>query len=88
MNGLSTVESLLQLRSLNVTLSAAGDRLRCSAPRGVMTADLQEQLATRKTGILEFLKGDCLATRPQPLAIALNATSTVETAWGTADCLR
>jgi aspartate racemase len=31
-----------------------------------MTPDLQEQLAARKTEILEFLKDACQATRPQP----------------------
>ena len=70
MNGLSTVEFLLQLRGLNVTLSADGDRLRCSAPRGVMTPDLHNELAARKAEILRFLKEASLATRPQPPAIA------------------
>jgi aspartate racemase len=66
MNGLSTVEFLLRLRSLNVTLSAAGDRLRCRAPRGAMTPDLQKELVARKTEILEFLKEARLTTGPQP----------------------
>jgi aspartate racemase len=69
LNGLSTVEFLLQLRSLNVTLSAAGDRLRCSAPTGVLTADLQNELAARKMELLSFLKSASLATRSQPPTI-------------------
>ena len=70
MTGLSTVEFLLQLRRLNVTLSADGDRLRCSAPTGVMTPDLHNELAARKVELLSFLKGTSQATRPQPPTVA------------------
>ena len=56
MNGLSTVEFLLHLRSLNVELSTDGERLRYSAPRGVVTSALQVELAARKPEILRFLK--------------------------------
>src|SRR5208283_4086935 len=69
MNGLPTVEFLLQMDRLNVTLSADGDRLRCSAPSGVITPDLQNELAARKAEILRFLKEASLASRPQPPAI-------------------
>ena len=60
----------MQLRSLNVTLSAAGDRLRCNAPTGVLTADLQKALTARKAELLSFLKGASLAIRSQPPNIA------------------
>ena len=73
MNGLSTVEFLRQLRKLNVTLSAAGDRLRCSAPPGVITPDLQSELAARKTEILEFLSDATRATQPLLPPIARTA---------------
>lgn len=69
MNAQSPLEFLSYLRNLNVKLSAEGDRLRYSAPTGVMTSDLLDELAARKTEILQFLKDACLATRPQPLAI-------------------
>jgi len=65
MNSRSTLEFLSYLRNLNVKLSADGDRLRYSAPSGVMTSDLLDELAARKTGILEFITNACLASRPQ-----------------------
>ena len=70
MNGLSTVDFLLRMRRLNVTLSADGDALHCSAPTGVITADLHDELALRKAEILSFIKSTSLATRQQPPAIA------------------
>ena len=48
--------SLAKLRSLNVTLTAEGGRLRYTAPSGVMTADLRAELAACKTELLDFLK--------------------------------
>jgi nonribosomal peptide synthetase protein BlmVII len=60
MNGLSTVEFLLQSRSLNVALAADGDRLRCPAPRGAITPDLQEESVARKTEVLPPALSSCL----------------------------
>jgi aspartate racemase len=65
MNGLTTVEFLSYLRSLNVKLSSDGQHLRYSAPTGVVTSALQSELATRKSEILEFFKEARLAIRPQ-----------------------
>jgi len=69
MNGLPTVELISRLRSLNVTLSADGDRLRCKVPRGVMTPDLHQELAARKAELLSFIQGSALTTCRQPPAI-------------------
>jgi hypothetical protein len=47
-----------------------GDRLHCSAPKGVLTPTLQAQLAERKPEILTFLNQynfDRLSARYQPL---------------------
>jgi hypothetical protein len=88
MNGASTVEFLLQLRSLNVTLSADGDRLCCRAPTGVMIPDPHNELAAGRVDLLSFLKGTSVASRLQRPTIALNASRTVEMAWGTAHYLR
>ena len=70
MNELPTVELVLRLRSLNITLSANGDRLRCSAPTGVMTPDLHHELAARKGELLSFLHGTALAAREHAPVVA------------------
>ena len=69
MNGLSTVEFLSYLRSLNVRVSADRDRLRLTAPTGVLTPDLHNELNARKVEIVYFLKEASLTTSPQPPAI-------------------
>ncbi len=70
MNGLSTVQFLSYLRSLNIKLSADGNRLRYNSPAGMVTPDLQSELVARKPEILRFLREACQAMRPQPPAIA------------------
>jgi amino acid adenylation domain-containing protein len=52
---MNTLEFLSYLRSLEVKLSANGDQLRLSAPKGVLTPTLREELAERKVEILAFL---------------------------------
>jgi amino acid adenylation domain-containing protein len=41
---------------LGVSLSAEGERLRLSAPKGVLTDNLRAQIAARKQELLEFLR--------------------------------
>src|SRR5688572_2005606 len=43
------------LQSLDVRLSAEGERLRLNAPQGVLTDSLRSQLAERKQELLQFL---------------------------------
>ena len=51
------VQALLQeLRSRDIRVWAEGDQLRCTAPTGVLTPELREQLRERKTDIVEFLR--------------------------------
>jgi len=51
------VPALLQeLRSRDIRVWAEGDQLRCTAPTGVLTPELREQLRERKTDIVEFLR--------------------------------
>jgi amino acid adenylation domain-containing protein len=52
---MNTFEFLSYLRSLDVKLFAEGERLRCSAPKEVLTPTLQAELAERKVEILTFL---------------------------------
>lgn len=51
----STTEFLSTLRRLNIKLSAEKDQLRCKAPKGVLTPELQAELLERKIEILAFL---------------------------------
>jgi len=51
------VQALLQeLRRRDIRVWAEGDQLRCTAPTGVLTPELREQLRERKTDIVEFLR--------------------------------
>ena len=52
----TTTAFLNQLRHLGVELKANGDRLRCSAPPGVLTAELQAKLTERKAELLAWLR--------------------------------
>jgi hypothetical protein len=47
---------LAELRGRGVEVSGDGDRLRCSAPPGVLTPELRDQLQQRKGEILAFLR--------------------------------
>jgi amino acid adenylation domain-containing protein len=51
----SIEEFLSYLCTLDIKISVEGDRLRCNAPQGKLTLDLQAQLAQRKAEILAFL---------------------------------
>ncbi len=48
-------ELVAHLRRLDVRLHADGDRLRLSAPKGVLSDELREQLSARKAEILAWL---------------------------------
>ncbi len=53
-----TLLSLLaDLRKNDIRVWAEGDRLQCSAPTGVLTPELRNQLQLRKCEILEHLRG-------------------------------
>jgi hypothetical protein len=47
---------LSELISLDIKLTLEGDRLRCNAPQGILTADIREQLQSRKAEIINFLQ--------------------------------
>jgi amino acid adenylation domain-containing protein len=47
---------LARLREMNMTVSSEDGRLRVSAPPGVLTSELREELTERKAEILEFLR--------------------------------
>jgi amino acid adenylation domain-containing protein len=49
-------ELVAHLRRLDVRLQVDGDRLRLSAPKGVLSDELREQLSARKAEILTWLR--------------------------------
>lgn len=59
----SIVELLGELRSKNITLALDGDALKCSAPPGILTAELRAELGTRKLDIIVFLRSSQAAAR-------------------------
>jgi amino acid adenylation domain-containing protein len=61
---------LARLRALDVKVTVDGDGLRCSAPKGVLTAALQEELARLKPEIIDLVKsGESVAgSRPARMA--------------------
>ena len=52
---MNTIEFLYYIRSLNIRLSADGDRLRCQAPQGALTPSLKAEIFERKSEIIAFL---------------------------------
>jgi hypothetical protein len=55
--GTQSVSKLLaRLRGLNLTVWSEGGGLRLSAPRGVLTPELRQELTARKAEILDFLR--------------------------------
>lgn len=53
---MTTAEFLFQLKRLDAKVWAEGDRLRCSAPKGILTPQLSAALASRKAEVLAFLR--------------------------------
>ncbi|MGB9405292.1 MAG: amino acid adenylation domain-containing protein [Candidatus Acidiferrales bacterium] len=53
---MTTAEFLDQLRTHDVRVWVEGDRVRCSAPNGRMTTELQAELAARKEEIILFFR--------------------------------
>lgn len=57
------IQFLSDLRSLGVMLSLDGERLRCSAPRGVMTEEMRSRLTEGREEILAFLRSSASRDR-------------------------
>ncbi len=53
---MSLAAFLSELRRLDISVWLEGDKLRCSAPPGALTAELRDQLRQRKNDILGFLQ--------------------------------
>jgi thioesterase domain-containing protein len=64
------------LRGREIQLWADGDRLRCKAPAGVLTPELQGELQRRKAEILDFLRSAEAVARQQPAIVPLQPHGT------------
>jgi len=65
----SAADLLSQLRELGVRLKVQGGELKVSAPKGVLTADLREQLKAAKADLTELLLLADTAAHPKKTAI-------------------
>jgi amino acid adenylation domain-containing protein len=52
---LNIVEFLSYLRSLDIQVFIDGEKFRCNAPEGILTAELRAEIQERKAEIIEFL---------------------------------
>ncbi|HYW19062.1 MAG TPA: amino acid adenylation domain-containing protein [Nodularia sp. (in: cyanobacteria)] len=55
---MNIVEFLSDLRSLDIQVLIDGEKFRCSAPEGIITAEIRAKIHERKTEIIEFLKAN------------------------------
>jgi amino acid adenylation domain-containing protein len=63
----TVAQFVTQLRLLGIRVSADGDQLQCSAPKGVLTEALRRELTARKAEVLAWLRSDDSAA---PLSFA------------------
>ncbi len=54
---------LVQLRRLGMDVEADAGTLKCTAPKGVMTAELKASIATYKVELVELLKAEAEVDR-------------------------
>ena len=67
---------LAELRSREIEVWAEGDSLRCTAPVGVLTPELRDQLRQRKQEIMEFLRSAEALTQQQRAIVPLQPRGT------------
>ena len=70
---MSTSKFMTELRELGIELRVDSDNLVCNAPKGVLTPELQAELAFRKSEFINFLQtaATVAANDSQPLALAV-----------------
>ena len=66
------VDLLSELRSLDAHLTVQDDRLACTAPKGVLSAELIGQLKSRKSEIIEFLRTNTLTSGSNTAIVPIN----------------
>src|SRR5262245_54683202 len=55
---MTAAEFVAHLRALDIRVAVDGERLRCSAPRGVLTDALRAELTLRKTELIAWLRAN------------------------------
>jgi amino acid adenylation domain-containing protein len=73
--GIVSVEQLLsELRTLDIRLSVEGEQLRCSAPKGRLTKELEQRIAANKSALLQTLRNSADTTSSIPRLSRSGAT--------------
>ena len=66
---MNTLEFLSELRHLGIQISTDGDKLRCNAPKDVLTSQLRSELAERKAEIIALLQNNNSPEKSTPSRI-------------------
>ncbi|WP_434686352.1 amino acid adenylation domain-containing protein [Pseudanabaena minima] len=66
---MNTLEFLSELRHLGVQLSTDGDKLRCNAPKDVLTPQMRSELAERKAEIIALLQSNNASEKVTPAIV-------------------
>ncbi|HEY1580407.1 MAG TPA: amino acid adenylation domain-containing protein [Terracidiphilus sp.] len=70
-----SVELLLsELRTLDIRLSVEGDQLRCSAPKGRLTKELEQRIAANKSILIQTFRNSTSTAHSIPRRPAAGAT--------------
>jgi amino acid adenylation domain-containing protein len=70
---MNTYQFWSHIRSLDVVLTIDGEHLECKAPKGILTPQLQTQIAKYKTELLTFLRRSTITRiTPRPESIPLS----------------
>jgi thioesterase domain-containing protein len=75
---------LAELRKRDVQVWADGDSLRCTAPAGVLTPELRDELQQRKSEILLFLRSAAALARQERAVVPLQPHGTRTPVFGVA----
>jgi thioesterase domain-containing protein len=73
---MKAMDFLGTLRERDIQVWTEGDRLRCSAPAGALTAELRLELQERKNEILKFLRSAESLTQQQRAIVPLQSRGT------------
>ena len=80
---MTTAAFLAALRDRQINLSVEGDRLRCTAPKGALTQELQAEIARRKAEILSCLgQGEARPRRQAPPIPRVSRDGTLPLSFG------
>jgi thioesterase domain-containing protein len=73
---MKALDFLEKLRGSDIQVWAEGDRLRCNAPAGALTAELRNELQLRKNEILKFLRSAEALAQQQRAIVPLQPRGT------------